>query len=649
MVSKNLVLFSVLLFSLTFVYSETIGTQIGVQNAAPGLVQNFDDIVFYQGDNGTAFLDLDDYFVDYNGDDLSFTYSSLNNITISIDSENRVSFTFDSGFTGTQNLQFNASDGEFTTPSNIFTITIGLDNEPPQWNSPSIDRVTVYQNYFVTFSTLWTDNSNLEEYIFTLNQGGGWTNYTSTGFSGQANVSRQTVQMSASPGTTVFWGFYAFDDKGNMNVTNFLNFTIEEFEINEESFEDFYTSSSSGLGSQEISETSGGIVKKTFTVDTKSLRLTLRQGDTATRVIRVTNTEDSAQPFRAELKDINSMAILSETSFTLGPKETKDLLVEFLIPKKQMPDQYFGSLSIVSEETAIIPIVLDIKPFDSEISLEVNISDSNKFVRAGREVTARITLKSLLDVREGEAILVYALKDFTGTTLVSKNESFTFSTLFEEDRSLVVPDDMFEGEYIFYAIAFFNDRVDLDSDNFFVGLKIRIFYYLEQFFYLLLLALFILIILYLYYLYKRNKKKKKLLELYLLLNELRRLVKEGKTNEALDIYKRIKVTYNQKIEKDYLKDQEKLKEELDKFSKVLKETPIESLENKEVAPPEKEGKKETTPSSSNNGVAAQKILPPTNPTPKIETKAPTQKPAQEKTPVTALVKKETPEKKNETK
>jgi hypothetical protein len=74
-------------------------------------------------DKNNAF-DLDDYFSDVDNTTLTYGYNGTSTINVSIDGSNVVSFDSGSTFTGTEYVQFNATDGTNTTISNTITLTV---------------------------------------------------------------------------------------------------------------------------------------------------------------------------------------------------------------------------------------------------------------------------------------------------------------------------------------------------------------------------------------------------------------------------------------------------------------------------------------------------------------------------------------------
>lgn len=78
----------------------------------------------------------------------------------------------------------------------------------------------------VKFNASWTDTNGLSGYIFSINQTGSWVNSSFTTFGGTSNVSENITQITASPGTTVQWRFYANDTSNNWNVTDIQSFVV---------------------------------------------------------------------------------------------------------------------------------------------------------------------------------------------------------------------------------------------------------------------------------------------------------------------------------------------------------------------------------------------------------------------------------------
>ena len=487
--SKIILLITILTFSIAYA---NVPTKIFIENTPPRLIQNFSTIYIISDFPTLNAIDLDDYFAEDNGDVLNITHTPLQNVTVTIDSEHRVSFYPDPGYRGEQKMQFTVADIAGNATSNIFNISIGVDTIPPQWSNPGKNREDICQNYHVNFTTNWIDNAALAYYVFSINQGTGWVDSIQTIFTGQINISQAQAQISASPGTLVKWKFSATDMYGNTNTTRIQNFTVK---TSSDSGAPNSTNTDPTTGHSIMEEKESGLlISKTtgFKTDIQYIKSTLRQGDTQTKVIRITNIGETSLSFKTNITYIQSFTILSEKNFILEPGETKELLIDFAIPTETTPDQYFGELTIEADEIIQIPIILDIKKFESEISATLSISEKYKNVIPEKEVVATLKIENLKDVRKTPSNLYYAIKDFQGNVIASENKEIQLFTVFEDELTLIVPKDTIKKEYIFYVRVVAEDKVDLDSDTFNVGFRFRFFKFLKNAPYLILVLILII-------------------------------------------------------------------------------------------------------------------------------------------------------------
>jgi len=75
-----------------------------------------------------VFFDLDDFFFDPDGDVLTYSVMGNLNVIVTIDAENRVSFSNIPDFVGEEFVTFNATDSFFSATSNVVKLTV---EEPP--------------------------------------------------------------------------------------------------------------------------------------------------------------------------------------------------------------------------------------------------------------------------------------------------------------------------------------------------------------------------------------------------------------------------------------------------------------------------------------------------------------------------------------
>jgi len=554
----------IFLISSPSIYSET-QTEINVADSGPILLSPIPNQTWPSNQNNLNAFDLDDYFLEPNGQPMNYSYSNVENITIIINENNEVSFYPDANFTGTRTVIFTATDGTFNTQSNIVYLNVGTDQEAPKWYSPSRTPATVYQNTYVNFSTLWTDNVQLSHYIFSINQGSGWTNYSGN-FSGVSNTSFYRLQISAASGTTVYWKFYAYDTSNNMNVTSTQSFIISSREEEEEEV----TTISVGRLIERIIPSKPRTVED-FTIDVTGFKISLRQGSSTTRIMKITNTGTKTLSFTLKIEGLEKYVVLDSTSFDIEEGKSRDVTIDFSALKTATPGQYFGKIIVTGGATTKeVPIVLEIKALNLEFDILVNISENYKVVKPGKIIKANITILNIKDIEKTDADLYIAIKDFYGNVYDSSEEKISFVSSLSLERELKVPENTEEGVYIFYARVSDEKNIAIDSDTFEVGVRFKFLAFIKSSFIFLLILLLTLILAILMVRYKRNKEKERILSLYLMLNELKNLIKEEKFDEAIELYIRIKTMYHEKISREIIENKEKLKEEVKKLSEKLK-------------------------------------------------------------------------------
>ncbi len=112
----------------------------------------------------------------------------------------------------------------------FFTYMTFNDSVAPTVSSIQTNQsFDIKQNYWVNFSSLWSDNNMLSSYWFSLNQSTNKNvNSTTVSFpskSATGQASNLTL-ITARPGQKISWQFYANDTASNNGSTGWQNFTI---------------------------------------------------------------------------------------------------------------------------------------------------------------------------------------------------------------------------------------------------------------------------------------------------------------------------------------------------------------------------------------------------------------------------------------
>lgn len=597
---KLLVLFAILFSSIFFVLAE-VPTNLEIPNSPPFLIMDIPNQSWPANENNLNAFDLDNHFSDSEGDPISYYSTLIPEISVQIHpSTNEVSFFPLAGFSGIRNITFYASDSMYDTLSNVVILMVGTDVEPPKWFSPSLSKTIIYQNDMVSFFTSWTDNRGLNSYIFSINQGSGWENYSSQNFSGIENVSSQSIQIRAPPLNTVYWKFFGFDDSGNMNVTSVQSFSVSQQAL-----------PPSGGGHSPDSEDDENIIDRiireienrskseNFQISVSEFNVSLKQGSSRTQVLKITNIGSTNLSISVFVEKVGDFVVLSDNNFSISLGNFKEITIDFNAPERAIPGQYFGYIIVKSQKiTKKIPVIFDIKALDLEFDLKVNLSPESSQVRSGENLTFNISLSNLKDLKETDISLYYAIKDYDGKVYNFFEEPITFFYDLNLERELQVPETTPEGKYLIYARASNDRNIAIDSAFFEVGNRINFYSFFKTSSIFILIALFSLFFATTMVRYKSNQKKGRLLELYIMLNKLKNLVKQKKEEEALQLFIKINELYHKKINPGVYTDKERLKKEINDLFSSFEEKSGEKIHPENI--PESESKKEISQNKNNS-------------------------------------------------
>jgi hypothetical protein len=329
-----------------------------IQNFAPILTANIPNQQWNSTSNPNAF-DLDDYFIEPNGENITYSVTGNVSIVVTISAENVVSFSNPSTFSNSQEtVTFYASDGNSNTPSNSVNLIVG---EIPEEPGPS---------------------------------GGG-------GGGGGAVAAPKEIP----------------------------EFTPD------------------------------------FTVDPNFFRITIKQGESQTKVVEIKNTGNTILAINLEIGSLKRFIKPSEQAFSLAPDASKTISLDISVEEYEIPDIFIGRILLEGGGiTRIINIIIEVK---AKVPLfDVHVETIDKTVTPEEEVDANINIANFGDLDYMDLSLYYAIKDFDGNVITFNEEDITVGNELSIVRSLKFPKDYSCVDYIMYAKATYLDISSTSADIF---------------------------------------------------------------------------------------------------------------------------------------------------------------------------------------
>ncbi len=214
---------------------------------APVFSGEISNITIEEDSSSSNAFDLDTYFTSEGT--ISYTVSGNNEINISIDSNNQVTFIPDEDFYGTETIQFTASDSYLSTTSNYVTINITAVNDAPKITT-NFSNLTIDQDSSttLTLSNYFTDPE------------GDTINYTVSTLGSNLNVTISSATATITPeaswsGTTTV--IFNASDGNASKLSSTITITVNSSSNNAPTIDTYSPTSSPSI---EIGESQDFII-----------------------------------------------------------------------------------------------------------------------------------------------------------------------------------------------------------------------------------------------------------------------------------------------------------------------------------------------------------------------------------------------------
>ncbi len=202
-----------------------------------------------------------------------------------------------------------------------------------------------------------------------------------------------------------------------------------------------------------------------FTISRDLIKVIIKQGENIRESIRVKNTGDTNINIKVRAENIGDLVAIDQKSFTLKPAGEESIKLDIFATEEQDVDAYIGRIIISGAGIRkIVNVIIEVREKKPLFDILVNIK--KKKLRPGDDVKVDIEVTNMGDLEYIDVLLYYAIKDFQGNTITFKEESLAIKQKLKVPRELEIPEDLPEGDYVFYTKVSFEDIVATGVDTF---------------------------------------------------------------------------------------------------------------------------------------------------------------------------------------
>jgi len=189
--------------------------------------------------------------------------------------------------------------------------------------------------------------------------------------------------------------------------------------------------------------------KGSFSVNTILLKLNIVFGGESMNKIKIKNNEDFEQTFNLDLNNLKSIASVSEDSFVLGPRKSKEISISFK-DENNVVKIYTGRLTVQGASSEKnIPIILSVEDPNHVFAITQNKVPKYDSIYPGGKLGVEIKLFNLEDDFLHDINVKYSIESFDGETILSEMEDLVVKESLSLTKIIDIPESFSEGDYVF--------------------------------------------------------------------------------------------------------------------------------------------------------------------------------------------------------
>ena len=199
---------------------------------------------------------------------------------------------------------------------------------------------------------------------------------------------------------------------------------------------------------------------RVFEVDNVLLKMMVKQGESVSKTIKITNTEAIQADFKIS-GNMNFFSI-SEQEFSLSAGESKSLEINF--EAENQPGVYAGSIAILSgKEELKIPVILEVETKEVLFDSSINVPLDYREVYIGGSLAVENKIFNLENIGLKSVDITYSVKDFNGNTIFSEKENIAVENQILTTKMISIPENVKTGDYALYVVAEYANSVGTSS------------------------------------------------------------------------------------------------------------------------------------------------------------------------------------------
>lgn len=201
-----------------------------------------------------------------------------------------------------------------------------------------------------------------------------------------------------------------------------------------------------------------------FNVSVSTLGVSIKQGGIVTKKISVTNLGSRKLNFEIEPQGFGDMIIVRPIKFSLEPKKSKEISLDFIAREDQIPEIYIGKLIFkAGGKTEEVLVFLEVESKQELFDVDIEIPRDYLNVLAGEYLIVEIELFNMGDTGRIDFDIEYFIRDANGENIVYHRDTRSIETMISFIEKFMLPENVKPGQYVLYVRVSYDGKVASSS------------------------------------------------------------------------------------------------------------------------------------------------------------------------------------------
>ena len=210
------------------------------------------------------------------------------------------------------------------------------------------------------------------------------------------------------------------------------------------------------------------VKKASFQLSEEILKIALKQNQRLEKKLKITNDGDKSLAMSIT-NPLSQVLVIYPLTFTLAPREEREIILTFNRDMEALPDVYFGQIEIMGtakDEYLKKSLTVALEIESVEVAFDVSLDLAKKEFLPGEELKATVTLFNLKEIYPLDVNVVYIILNSENELAYETEETITLQERVSFSKAVLLAETMPDGQYLLVIKVPYGETLATASEMF---------------------------------------------------------------------------------------------------------------------------------------------------------------------------------------